>query len=313
MLRFSLLIAAIVVSFSYSFAQACEPLVCEPGLTYTLLLQSSGLCSTSVVASDLVSSDFSACPTPVSVAVYRRHEVTAAGDQFAPDFAERDTVLLTQEDEGTIIADVYLQDGNGVVQHCETYLLLNAGGQSLHCMQLEEPLLGLVATPNNEGISDVTIHVDGDLLSNTLTNADGTYILPAIPIESNIIITPERLDNPLNGVSTFDIVLVRKYILGLFTFDDPYRFIAADVNSSGTVTTLDAIHMRKLILGHYSVFPNAPSWRFIPTAYEFSVPTNPWAEVFPEAYVLNPVGEDFYIADFIGIKVGDVNGSVQVN
>lgn len=54
-----------------------------------------------------------------------------------------------------------------------------------------------------------------------------------------------REDNdPLNGVSTYDLSLITKHILGLAPFSSPYKLIAADVNNSRSVTTLDVIQLR---------------------------------------------------------------------
>jgi len=48
-------------------------------------------------------------------------------------------------------------------------------------------------------------------------------------------IEPQKNDNPLNGVSTFDLVLISKHILGITKFDNPYQYIAADANKSDRV------------------------------------------------------------------------------
>ncbi|MEM1215824.1 MAG: hypothetical protein AAGJ82_09080 [Bacteroidota bacterium] len=95
---------------------------------------------------------------------------------------------------------------------------------------------------------------------------------------------------------------------------EPERLIAADVNQSGSVTVVDLIQMRKLILNYYDEFPNAPSWRFIPADYEFPIPTNPWFEPFPTQMELSPTSPVAnFVPHFTGIKIGDVNGSVIPN
>jgi hypothetical protein len=76
-------------------------------------------------------------------------------------------------------------------------------------------------------------------------------------------VTPTKDDNPLNGVSTYDLVLISKHILGLEPLGTPYKMIAADANKSGSITTFDIVELRKLILGIYTDLPNNTSWRFI--------------------------------------------------
>ena len=126
-------------------------------------------------------------------------------------------------------------------------------------------------------------------------------------------ITPELDENYLNGVSTFDLILMAKHILGTQPLDSPYKMIAADINNSGTITTLDAIQLRKLILNIDLEFSNNTSWRFIPQAYDFPVPSNPWFETFPEVINVNDLAGELLDQDFIGVKIGDLNGSAQPN
>ncbi|HLP94586.1 MAG TPA: cohesin domain-containing protein [Saprospiraceae bacterium] len=144
--------------------------------------------------------------------------------------------------------------------------------------------------------------------------------------EGEFIITPFKDDNPLNGVTTYDLVLISKHILSLEPLTTPYHIIAADANQSGSVTTFDIVELRKLILGTYTVLPNNTSWRFVPRDYEFPNASNPFQIPFPE--VINAeidnsgisyewsvsttsgvVSGQLETADFTGIKVGDVNCS----
>jgi hypothetical protein len=104
-----------------------------------------------------------------------------------------------------------------------------------------------------------------------------------------------------------------KHILATQLLDSPYKLIAADVNRSGTVTTFDMIQLRKLILNLITEFSNNTSWRFVETAYAFPQPTNPWYELFPELINENNLNTDIVDADFVGVKIGDVNGSAQAN
>jgi hypothetical protein len=138
--------------------------------------------------------------------------------------------------------------------------------------------------------------------------------------EGTYDITPEKDDNPLNGVTTYDLVLIAKDILALDTLDNPYKKIAADANKSGSITTFDVVELRKLILGIYTELPANTSWRFVPKDLEFVNVENPWQVAFPEkmtvkidkdgveySFDYNGITEYPISADFAGIKVGDVN------
>jgi hypothetical protein len=89
--------------------------------------------------------------------------------------------------------------------------------------------------------------------------------------------------------------------------------LAADANNSESITAIDLIELRKLILGIYSELPNNSSWRFVDKTYSFPDPYNPWMQDWPENHILNPLALGMNHADFFGIKIGDVNNTVKAN
>ena len=88
--------------------------------------------------------------------------------------------------------------------------------------------------------------------------------------------------------------------------------IAADVNNSKDISSVDLIELRKLILGVYNELPNNDSWRFVDATYNFIDQYNPWLVDFPEEYEIFNLEKDMDI-DFIGVKIGDLNESVIAN
>ena len=60
-------------------------------------------------------------------------------------------------------------------------------------------------------------------------------------------------------------------------------------------------------------FASNTSWRFVRADYVFPVPTNPWFEEFPEVYNVNDLAASIMDADFVGVKIGDVNASADAN
>jgi len=100
----------------------------------------------------------------------------------------------------------------------------------------------------------------------------------------------------INGVSTLDLVLILKHILGVTVLDSDWKILAADVNNDGSITAIDLIEMRKLILGIYTELPNKESWTFYNE--------NTLDDLRFNSLQL-PLGE----LKIIGVKTGDVNGS----
>jgi hypothetical protein len=174
------------------------------------------------------------------------------------------------------------------------------------------------------GVEDVTVNLGAQACgtscnpsscttTTTSSNKEGAYAFcsPCTTC-SNYGIAPSKDDNPLNGVSTYDLVLISKHILGIQPLGSPYKMIAADANKNNSITTFDIVELRKLILGLYTVLPNNTSWRFVPKSYVFANPSNPFPgpsdPPIPEQ--LNCVTAPSNNHDFVGIKVGDVNNSV---
>jgi hypothetical protein len=126
-------------------------------------------------------------------------------------------------------------------------------------------------------------------------------------------IKPYKDVDPLNGVTTFDLVLITRHILGSQLLDSPYKIIAADANYSNSVTTFDLVEIRKLILFINPTFIQNTSWRFIDASYVFPNPANPWQGTFPEKINVDLSTQNAAInQDFIAVKIGDVNNSASV-
>ncbi len=149
-------------------------------------------------------------------------------------------------------------------------------------------------------------------LDAAMTDELGDYAFPAMPQGGSYRIDPSSTDDYLNGVTTLDLVMIQRYILGLLELESPYKILASDVNNDLKITTLDLVELRSVILGYKESFSNNESWRFIDETYVFDDPTFPFESNLGEVYNISSLSADMTI-DFIGLKVGDVNGSVDVS
>jgi len=171
---------------------------------------------------------------------------------------------------------------------------------------------GKVTTYTGVPIPNCKIFISGNTNGYVYTNTQGDYIFPNIPAGGNYMITPVRDTNDLNGVSTYDLVLITNHLLGLQSLDSPWKVIAADVNHNNSVTTFDIVEARKLILGIYAQLPSNAAWRFFPAATTFGNPQNPFASGLPlESIVINSLQSNFTLGSFKGVKVGDANNSAS--
>ncbi len=172
---------------------------------------------------------------------------------------------------------------------------------------------GLIITEMDEPVEDVSVALNysgTNFAQEEMTAEDGLYNF-ATPMNNDYEVQPNRNDDPLNGVTTFDLILLGQHILDINPLNSPYQMIAADVNKSGTISSLDMIGLRRLILHIDEEFANNTSWRFVDAAYEFTN-ANPFAETFPETSIVNNLAGEL-ASDFIAVKIGDLNNSAQPN
>ncbi|MCB9049884.1 MAG: T9SS type A sorting domain-containing protein [Lewinellaceae bacterium] len=256
-------------------------------------------------ASDFVVSPMGDCTGPV------KYSINRAGD--APN-VDSTGIVLTCADTGTLVVEIWAYDGAGNSDFCETYILVQDNMNLCGPGPLTVGASGAINTEEDMAVQNVEVSLSGQTSMTMATAADGEYEFAGLQEGYDYTVTPQLNSNYLNGVSTFDLVLISKHILGVQPLGSPYKMIAADVNNSKSITTLDLIQLRKLILSIDTEFGNNTSWRFVEAAYQFPNASNPWFEEFPEVVNINNLpGTGINGADFVAVKIGDVNGDAEAN
>jgi hypothetical protein len=173
---------------------------------------------------------------------------------------------------------------------------------------------GAVGTEAGSAVENVEVSLSGQGSETIMTDEFGSYSFANMVEGSDYSITPQLNGDYLNGVSTFDLVILSQHILGVQLLDSPYKLIAGDVNNSESITTLDLIQLRKLILSIDTEFANNTSWRFVEADYVFPNPANPWVENFPEVININNMdAAGLASQNFVAVKIGDVNLDAETN
>ncbi len=194
---------------------------------------------------------------------------------------------------------------------CSTTIVISDNG---HVCGVVGPILsGEVITKDVQTVELVQVNLNspGQVFPTFITSANGLYQFSNIIVPMNGELTAERDDQPRNGVSTLDLVRIQKHLLGIEPLTSPYDLIAADANNSQSVSAIDLVELRKLILGIYSKLPNNKSWRFVDKNFQFTNPNHPWP--FDEVIDITNMTDNEDHEDFIAVKVGDVNNTVQAN
>ncbi len=168
---------------------------------------------------------------------------------------------------------------------------------------------GQVATEDGTPVNEVFMNVTGTSDFTDTTDMDGEYGFSVLPGDS-VTVTPFKDTNYNDGVTTLSLINIQRHILFIQVLNSPYKIIAADANNNGVIATSDLISLQRLILNIDPQFPNS-SWRFLKADYQFTDPTNPLAEDWPEYWTYPNVMQDYPDEDWIGIKIGDVVGNAS--
>lgn len=216
---------------------------------------------------------------------------------------------------------VYVTDEANNQEYCDTKIIiqdglgnacrdnLTGGGNTSSAL-----VSGTIQTGLNKSLEEAMVSINGNMPSMPkyhMTQADGRFAFPEIPMGENYFVKAEKNNDYLNGVSTQDIVMIQKHILGINTIADPYKIIAADVNDSRSITSKDISDIRKLILGINNEFPVKKSWRFINAGQQFADATNPWP--IEESVSLQQLAGDVMNSNLIAVKLGDVSGNAKTS
>ena len=296
--------------------------VCINGLSVNLMNISGGMIQ--LWASDFLQYTEDNCTPASKIKIGIRRKGAADGQGATTGFPKnadgtpQTGVAFTCADLGTQLVELWGLDLAGNADYCETYVLIQDNAGVCGPIGGMATVAGALKTDANQGVEDAAITLtsngNGIPSGSIFTIATGNYTFSnALPLSSNATVTPSLELDPLNGVNTWDLILISRHILGLEPLNTPYKLISADVNKSGTVTTFDIVEARKLILGTYTKLPANSSWRFVDKSQVFTNPANPFADVIKENLSIANIQTNFMNGDFVAAKVGDVDGSATPN
>jgi len=190
---------------------------------------------------------------------------------------------------------VEIQDPNGL---CGTNSFVSVGGTIQDRM--------------SELVSDVQVSLLGmnsSAVKTTTTNSKGAYTFSNVIKDQSYRIVAKKDDDILNGVTTRDLILIQRYLLGLEPLVSPLQLIAADANNNEKISAADISTIRRVILGKTQEFGNGQtSFRFVNSSVPFADPESPWP--FEEEMVYQNIKSDQVKSDFDAVKIGDVDGDL---
>jgi hypothetical protein len=251
----------------------------------------------------------------LQILVERLSDVGAGQD--APDADAAGSVVVTCDDlppntmSPVVEVAVWVGDEAGNWDYCVTTITvqdwMGACGGTMNA-----ELSSYISNESAEPIELVNVEMTS--ANGTQSSVSGNSGIVSFNVTSagQYTIAPQKDINPLNGVSTYDLLLMQKHLLGIKSLTSPYKLIAADVNNNCNISISDIIELRKLILAPVgATFNSNTSWRFVDGGYTFPNPNKPCN--FMETKMFDVQNSGLNSANFIAVKVGDVSGDHTPN
>ncbi len=249
-----------------------------------------------------------------------RYTFTSTPPEEDPDFIASlgcsamtfDCDDLNNSADGVISVDMYVWDEKGNSDFCSVTLTLVDNGDFCNGSTggASRMIAGDVFTEDGIVMQDVEITIDNNTPNYPLTqmtDADGHYAFGDNAVGTDYMVEGVKNDDYRNGVSTVDIVLIQKHILGLQGLESAYKILAADATGDEKISAQDLVTIRQLILGITEEFPNSDSWVFVEAAQQLDYPS-PWP--INDHVMVEDLNSNMMNEDFIAVKVGDVNNTV---
>lgn len=211
------------------------------------------------------------------------------------------------DDVGMNTIQIVVTDASGNSDFCETTINIqaNAGCEGSRIGGVISTEVAGVVEQVQVSLEDMNTHEERYFM----TDESGHYTFYNLAQNANYEVTANRNDDHDNGVSTLDLVLIQRHILGFQDLDSPYKVIAADVNGSQSVSASDITELRKVVLGIVPEFTQNTSWRFVDNAQVFTDISQPWP--FNEKIDVDNFIDTDMENNFVAVKIGDVNGSAH--
>jgi len=224
--------------------------------------------------------------------------------EISPNFFDCDDI-------GRQTINLIVTDQAGNAQFCSTDIFIQDNGAACSDSVKTTAIGGRIFTEDGQVMEEVPVLLTGSVEEMGYTDEDGSYLFDELSSEETYTVRPMPNEDYREGLSTFDLLLIRKHILGITPLSSPYKIIAADVNDSKAITAFDMVIIRQVVLGSREDFNQNASLRYIDASYDFPDPRNPFLEEVPQFRDYKQLLINDLQRDFVGVKIGDVNNSAN--
>ncbi|MFN0035948.1 MAG: cohesin domain-containing protein, partial [Saprospiraceae bacterium] len=226
-----------------------------------------------------------------------------------------------------IPALVFLQDGTNPAP----LVTFNPGTVTISCPVNDLQIAGEVFTwkAPPKPVPGVTITLTGTANGTDVTALPTADYSLFVPSGANAVVTPSKSELLIKdqvAVNIGDAIRIQSHVAVETSFDNPYQWVAADINGDQKVNLVDFALIKAFVLGTSIHFPPVaavvpPDWKFVPKVHVFMAlpPGNPAAPALnplnnpapPSTIAHNNIVASFLDDDFVAVRNGDVTGSVN--
>ena len=155
-------------------------------------------------------------------------------------------------------------------------------------------------------ITNAELLLSGEQPLNRITDENGNYSFNGLHF-GNFSLFPQKSGSQGRAITPFDAALILQHIVGNSQLT-PFQMLAADVSGDSSISAFDASYIMRYSVNLESQFPamgdSLDFWNFVPAGFPIN-DTN-WVSP-PDSLVYNPLEQDQFNQDFIGIIYGDVS------
>lgn len=154
---------------------------------------------------------------------------------------------------------------------------------------------GQITRHNSDPLPDIEI----GCIETVLTDVDGNFEIPDIPLNTMCDITGIGVFDKFEDVTVLDVLIMQQYLLQTNSNINGYQILACDVNYSQSITTLDLVKGMKLAL-RIDDAGIQDNWLCIDADYVFGTPL-----VSGSTSISVNITDTLTDVDFVGVKRGD--------
>ncbi|HZV69182.1 MAG TPA: T9SS type A sorting domain-containing protein [Saprospiraceae bacterium] len=223
---------------------------------------------------------------------------------------------FTCDDVGTVPIQVWVTDEYGNSDYCTTFIKITDNASTCGSMHL---VSGAVTTFTNIGVPHTSAamakimpdqSLDGE--SEATSDAAGHFSMGFGTTQFDRMIKLSREGKPLEGISTLDLIALKRHISGTQPITEAYKLFAADLDGSGRVGANDLLLLRNALFGAYQLpsYAGNLSWVFFGDPCSPGTPEDLYNNYCHDGVEINHNGSFPANASFKAIKMGDVNGDM---